>query len=322
VLPKVVIAICTRGRAKLLSRLLDSLAQQSPPAAFSVSILIIDNNDTPQVVSDAPASVGPFPLTVQHEGRAGLVYARNAALDAAEAIDAAWLVGVDDDEWVSDDWLQELTSAMTEMPEAKLLFGQRKFVYDEDLSPFYVKPSVPDRAHGEEPAYFVTANYAMHHDVFRTDGLGLRFDQRFNESGAEDTELFTRAVRYMGVRAAWLPRAIVFEERTNHRGALRFQLARIATNKNNDMRIRMLHCRAGYAGTKAGVIRYGILTANRQLVLGSLTLIWGAVRMVYDRAGGAQTIGRGLQRFALLAGILRFVFGAAPRVYGGARAPH
>jgi glycosyltransferase involved in cell wall biosynthesis len=108
----IVIGICTRQRNTLLRRLIDGIQDQPATYGYSVEIVVVDNNDIPSAEPALDGAATRFPISVEHEPQAGLVFARNRALDAADARGATWFIGVDDDEWVSDRWLSEMINAM------------------------------------------------------------------------------------------------------------------------------------------------------------------------------------------------------------------
>jgi len=116
--PHITVVICTRERPEALGKALDSvLAQQYP--AFRV--LVVDNapvsDATAEVVRQA-ASRGPVDYI--KEPKAGLSFARNAAVKAAPGQILAWL---DDDELADPHWLAEIARALHEHPEADVVSG-------------------------------------------------------------------------------------------------------------------------------------------------------------------------------------------------------
>jgi len=108
----IVIGVCTRQRHALLRRLIRSIQAQPIPVGYSVEILVVDNNDDPMTLQTIVGLPVRFPISVVHERRIGLVHARNRALDEATARGADWFIGVDDDEWVAADWLDQFIAGM------------------------------------------------------------------------------------------------------------------------------------------------------------------------------------------------------------------
>ncbi|MFS8056774.1 glycosyltransferase [Rhizobium sp. BR 317] len=106
-LPSLSIAICTKDRAQRLSRLLASLDRVRAEAAFQfVEIVVIDNASVDTATRDAVA--GFRDIRYVFEPKAGLDFARNAALHAARGDIIAYL---DDDVVVDRNWLAGLAKA-------------------------------------------------------------------------------------------------------------------------------------------------------------------------------------------------------------------
>ena len=116
--PPITVVVCTRERPGALARCLDSLLTQAYP---DFRILVVDNapvtGATAEVVR-AAARRGPVDYLL--EPRAGLSFARNAAVAAAPGEILAW---IDDDEYADVNWLAEVARALDEHPEADVVSG-------------------------------------------------------------------------------------------------------------------------------------------------------------------------------------------------------
>ena len=116
--PPITVVVCTRERPGALARCLDSLLTQAYP---DFRILVVDNapvtGATAEVVR-AAARRGPVEYLL--EPRAGLSFARNAAVAAAPGEILAW---IDDDEYADVNWLAEVARALDEHPEADVVSG-------------------------------------------------------------------------------------------------------------------------------------------------------------------------------------------------------
>ena len=112
--PRLSIAICTKDRAARLGRLLQSLTALAPEPAFeTVEILVIDNASTDSATRETAAR---FPAARYIlEPKAGLNFARNAALHAASGDLLSFL---DDDVVVDRHWLAGLAAAWRSRPDA------------------------------------------------------------------------------------------------------------------------------------------------------------------------------------------------------------
>ena len=116
--PAITIVVCTRERPGALARCLDSLIVQRYP---DFRILVVDNapatGATAEVVRSA-ARRGPVEYLL--ERKAGLSFARNAAVAAAPGEILAW---IDDDEVADPNWLAEIARALADHPEADVVSG-------------------------------------------------------------------------------------------------------------------------------------------------------------------------------------------------------
>lgn len=113
-MPRLSVVICTKDRARRLARLLASLAAVTDRSEFSaLEIVVIDNAS---VDSSTREATGAFAnVRYVFEPKAGLNFARNAALGAATGDLIAYL---DDDVVVDRNWLAGLTAAWRGSPKA------------------------------------------------------------------------------------------------------------------------------------------------------------------------------------------------------------
>jgi GT2 family glycosyltransferase len=116
--PHITVVVCTRERPGALARCLDSLLTQRYP---DFAVLVVDNapatDATAEVVRSA-ARRGPVDYLV--EPRAGLSFARNAAVAEMPGRILAW---IDDDEAADPDWLAEVARALADHPTADVVSG-------------------------------------------------------------------------------------------------------------------------------------------------------------------------------------------------------
>lgn len=109
-LPSLSIAICTKDRAPRLSRLLSSLDRIRERSAFnSIEIIVVDNASVDTATREAVQAFKD--VHYAFEPKAGLDFARNAALQAATGDLIAYL---DDDVVVDRNWLAGLAKACRE----------------------------------------------------------------------------------------------------------------------------------------------------------------------------------------------------------------
>jgi glycosyltransferase involved in cell wall biosynthesis len=114
-LPLISVAICTRNRAKLLARAVESVLPQLGP---DTELLIVDNastDETPQIVA-ALAAHNPA-VRVCREATPGIPFARNAALVNARG---RHILFFDHDELAEPGWLDAYRNFLTNLPTSNL----------------------------------------------------------------------------------------------------------------------------------------------------------------------------------------------------------
>lgn len=242
--PFVAICVATFRRPAGIRALIDSLNRlEFPGAAPRVVLIIADNDPAAPAFASAEAAQGTsrWPLVYLHEPRRGIVAARNRTLSAVPE-EAALVAFVDDDETVSPDWLNALLTTLRET-EATAVQGPVEPVYAtpppawiEALGIFRLGPF----AEGAALTFAATNNSLV--DARFLHRLGGRFDDRFNDSGGEDEELFGRLRAGGGtIRAA--ARAVVFDTVPANRMTLAWVLRRWHRMGNTLGRIALLRRR-------------------------------------------------------------------------------
>jgi glycosyltransferase involved in cell wall biosynthesis len=176
----------------MLRRCLTAISKLSQPEGTELLILIVDNESEP----NSRSIVEEFGVIYVHEPRRGIVHARNAAVKAALSLSADFLAFTDDDCEPSESWLVDMLDAQRRH-DADVVRGSVIYRYPEPLPQWIVKqPKVKAAARdvlAERPLHVGTNNVLFSGRLIREDGLGLRFDPRFNLIGGEDTDFFVRA---------------------------------------------------------------------------------------------------------------------------------
>jgi succinoglycan biosynthesis protein ExoM len=195
----ITIGACTCRRPQMLRRCLTAIAKLTQPEGADLSIIVVDNESEPNnrpIVEEFAGAV------YAHEPLRGISHARNDDAEPAEY------------------WLDQLLEVQREA-DADVVRGRTVYTYPDPLPRWILKPNRLKRRAVEEswpakPVHVGANNVLFSAQLVRRDGLGLRFDPRFNAIGGEDTDFFTRAwERGAYIVASDLP--VVFEEMTPER---------------------------------------------------------------------------------------------------------
>lgn len=237
---RVLVATLTCKRPRMLADLLRSWTTLVMPPGCEVSFAVIENDRSPasaHVVEEFSALMSR-PLAYRLEQRAGIPFARNAAVDLAVELEMDLLAFVDDDEVVDPMWLAELVA--TYRATGALLIGGPVAATGPDvqLSPWRARMLEGIKARYERNARrnaitsargqadriaIVTNNWLAHVSLFTVHGL--RFSEAHDVSGGSDTS-FDRAVRKKGLPKAWAEAARVVETIPESRLSFRYQFRR------------------------------------------------------------------------------------------------
>lgn len=210
---RLVIAVCSYERVDGLKRTLEALENQRLASLdpSQVVLTVIDNSETAsaQAMVAAFQAQSRFEVLFIHEKRKGLAHARNAALDTAATQEATHLAFVDDDELPEPGWLEALLKGLMDA-KAGAALGPVYPVFSS-----CPKSHLPLAAYATKPPLkngFATEGYTgnLMLDMGVVEAMSLRFDNRFNDIGGEDT-LFFRAFQAAGHTIAWAPDAIIHE---------------------------------------------------------------------------------------------------------------
>lgn len=301
------IAVCipTYKRPEGLRRLLAALATQEPLPACQVTVVVVDNEGSPQSIKAICNGFAPklkYPLKYCCELRRGLSHVRNKAVEVASGFADA-LVFIDDDEVPSTEWLKHL-AACQQAYGADVVSGP--------VIPHFMS-EVPQWISAgrffERPRYATgtvlplarTGNVLIRMEVFHRIGL---FDDRFDLTGGEDWDFFKRLYESGGL-IVWADEAIVDEWVPASRTTLKYVLQRAFRTGT------IIASRAAWSQSpvqKLISVARGVLGAMKRtcLLLASLTR-------------GAPEVVKALQNVCCCAGV---VAGASGRRYEQYRRVH
>ena len=299
-LPTITIAVTTFKRSHSLLRLLTTLQDMKNHNCCLINkILVIDNDGNKSAYQATNSVKGKFNIKYIVEGTRGIANARNAAINA---VNSDFLCFIDDDELPSEQWLDELVKKQKET-NADCVYGP---VYPvmPPTAPAWIKRGRffdPPPFDENNPAISAGAGNLMISCAFLKK-TGLRFDERFNLTGGEDTFFIRQGQKLHGMKIIGAAKAAVTEPVSPERLKLCWLLRRkfrignglalYERFENAPLQLRILRCIKGIARVVAGLavlstgVVFGRCMAARGLVmiafgLGMLTGLMGFVFKEY-----------------------------------------
>jgi len=226
------IAICipTYKRSKMLENLLSSIFENSINKSLieHITIIIADNDKN----KSAELSVnkffnrinGTFSLSYCVYPFKGIADIRNELIRRALNTKCEFFVFIDDDEFVTNNWLNELlkTIIYNNADAARgPVFAVKPEKVSKDIWCWFKRENYPDNT---ELSTLTTGNV-----IFRRTSLEkykVWFDSRFNASGSEDGYFGIEFLK-KGAQVFWSEKAITYEFIPNNRANLNWLIRRI-----------------------------------------------------------------------------------------------
>ncbi|MER9171889.1 glycosyltransferase family 2 protein [Mesorhizobium australicum] len=303
---RVYIGIASRDRPKMVSELLDSVARLDTDANLELAIILVENGNG-EVLRQAAErfATNCTGIKIHHlvEPRLGIVFARNAALEFATNSDFDGLAFVDDDEVVTPSWILELV-AEQQRGQYDIVGGPVRAFVDPHPLTFWnrivwkglssrvqqVEQTCGERkANGQESQIVLsTNNWLVSLPFVRKEKL--RFDERFNLTGGEDTRFLRDAWR-LGAKTGWAHKAVVREQIVRERLSPWYQIRRardhalVSLNDKSDRRPATKWLRAPVSAI------FKLLTGLVLLLLAPFTggaTFFNALRALGEATGRAQ----------------------------------
>lgn len=225
--PRIVVCLCTTGRDTARACVAHLLRQ-----TVGVSLVIVDNSAAGEAWRNLFDGDAPAHVRIVHEPRAGIPFARNAALDEAKRLAATHIAFIDDDEIAPRTWVETLHSVMlahgADVVQGPLL---RAATVDDCIAMAAAYEPRPGKVRRRRTA--ATNNVLFKAGV--VDHPGVRhFDTALAMLGGSDTEFFMR-VADSGARIVRANTPPVFEawdgERVDAR-YLRLRAWRVGASTN------------------------------------------------------------------------------------------
>lgn len=193
----------------------------------SINVIIVDNDIERSAETKVNELINrgfeKFRLKYYSYAVKGLANVRNELINRALELLPGYIVFIDDDEYVSVNWLNELIKTITSN-NADLTMGPVIGAFEKEM-PAYVSTwfERPEHKDGEKLDFIRSGNLAINADSlikFQT-----RFDPRFNSTGSEDTYFGTQLMK-KGATIYWAADAIAYETIPSSRANINWLLKR------------------------------------------------------------------------------------------------
>jgi glycosyltransferase involved in cell wall biosynthesis len=225
------IAICipTYKRPSLLEKLIVCISECKINKSLigKINVIVMDNDiertaeETVNKLVNKTTEV--FALNYFNYPLKGLANVRNELIRKALLLSPDYIVFIDDDEYVTTDWLSELVRVIVSN-NGDMAIGPVISVFDRKVSPYisfwFSRPDYPDNTWLD---YIRSGNLILRVSSFLK--LGIWFDERFNRTGSEDTYFGVQMIK-KGATVLWAANAVAFEPVTEERTTLRWLIRR------------------------------------------------------------------------------------------------
>jgi glycosyltransferase involved in cell wall biosynthesis len=272
-----------------------SLIDMTPPNGWRVEFIIVDNDASGSALTDLRQEFpGGLPGHVRYviEPHSGVSHARNRCLQEA----TGELIGfIDDDEWVSPEWLVHHVAAL-ERCASDAVFGPVVPHFEGSVPAWVQTCGAHQRQRFRSGTEMSWLQAQTNNTVFRRkliDRLGLRFSLNFARTGGEDSLFFAQAGR-AGCKLTWCDEAIVFEAVPAARLTREWALERAFHGGRTYVR---LHSALGMHWAYPRYAAYGILYALLLLPVWALLVLTGNPRQMRYAMKIVGNLGKVVARF-------------------------
>jgi glycosyltransferase involved in cell wall biosynthesis len=219
-LSSLTVAICTRNRARILGRTLESLGVVEPPKGVEWEVLVVDNGSTDDTADVLGRMDSRLPLRSVVEDEPGLSTARNRAVEEARG---EYIIWIDDDVQLSGNFLTAYADAFSDHPEGAV-FGGPIEPWFEETPPTWVRETLDIIGHvyalrdlGSEVTPLAEegnrmpygANYAIRTEIQRGFPYDPALGRRGNVMLHGEEIAVIQAVLRAGHGGWWVPEARV-----------------------------------------------------------------------------------------------------------------
>jgi glycosyltransferase involved in cell wall biosynthesis len=231
---KITIGIPTYKRPEMLMKLVGSIAdcEIAPALISSVNIIIVDNDiekSAKQVVSVLIDRFSNYKISYFCYPFKGLSNVRNELIQKGLEHDPDFFVFVDDDEYVSVQWLNQLVKTIVNN-KGDLTMGPVNSVVSSSVPPYVScwldRAVYPDNT---KLAFIRSGNLIIR--VRSLLKLNVMFDTRFNQTGGEDSYFGLQMIK-KGASVFWAANAIAYETVPDNRANIKWIMKRYYNGAN------------------------------------------------------------------------------------------
>lgn len=288
---KIVICIPTYKRPEMLKKLVSSILECNLNKALirDVDIVIVDNDVSKTAESTVNElhekhgtehKISYFSYSVK-----GLANVRNELIRIGLELNPEFLVFVDDDEFVTPEWLNELVLTIISN-NGDLVMGPVNSVLKkkvpESISSWLNRPDYPNNT----KLYFIRSGNL----IVRVSSLlekNVRFDPRFNKTGGEDS-YFGLKMLQKGATIYWASKAIAYEDVPDNRATIKWISRRFYNGANKYAYILNIEKDHKKRAKKLLVSFFYVLIGFLALILALFPVkkrYWGILK-IYEGLGG------------------------------------
>ena len=231
---KILIAVCTYLRPKMLQRALNHIKDLKPVEDAEVEVLIVDNdkNLSAKEVVEKTAKNFPYQIHYKVEEERGLSPARNKVLKSALELNTDYIACFDDDDSPDKNWLFSLwefeKTMLSKKEKPVIVTGPAFSKFDKDY-PKYITMNFRTKTTkktGQLRHTAATGNVLIPIEVVKN---GVFFDNCYKFMGGEDGEFFQKAQTF-GFEIYWCNEAIIYENITEEKANIKRILNRYFYN--------------------------------------------------------------------------------------------
>lgn len=282
---KIAICIPTYRRPLLLEKLLQSIFESKIDESLirEVQIIIVDNDvdRTGEAITLKLKGEAKLPYTLNYFNYPvkGLSYVRNELLRQALLFEPDFIDFVDDDEFVSPEWLIELLKTIIGC-NADAVRGPVLAVKNHEI-PQYIWSCFKRESYPacHELNRFTTGNLLLRRTSFQK--YETWFDNRFNGTGSEDSFFGVQMIK-KGARIFWADMAVAYEIIPESRTTVRWLMKRSFRGAANYVYILKLEKQYFKIGKKVVVSVFNLLIGAGAFLVILIPInkrLWGILKI-------------------------------------------